>query len=180
MLSGDLSGLVTGVSEDSHDADLQGLPEGASGHLLQGPVLVRLDQLGHLVDALLGVVVDLQGRLLGDVLVTDSGGEPVVHQRAQGDPGDLVDELGRAVGAVVPGDPVEDLTLAVSDTLDVDGSADQLTVADLDVGVVLALLLLALLAVLADVRLERRAEVVGQDDGEQLLPRARGPRCRRA
>ena len=92
-----------------------------------------------------------------NILVVDTGTEAVVHQRTQCEPGHLVDELGRPVLAdsvaegiiflipVIACDTVEDPSLAVSDTLHIDGTADQLSVLDADVSVELAVLLLTFL-----------------------------------
>ena len=88
---------------------------------------------------------------------------------------DLVDELGSPVLAdsvvnriiflisVVARDAVEDPSLAVSDTSDIDGTADELSVGDLDVCVVLTVLLLTLLARVADRRPVLQVESLGQD-----------------
>ena len=92
----------------------------------------------------------------------------MVHDRTECDPRDLVDELTCPVRSIVTSDTVEDLTLAVTDTSLIDGTAYELAVAYLDECIVLAVLLLTLGASAADLRLVLDVEVLGEDYREEL------------
>ena len=170
VLCDDLSCVVTSLGEVLTDAHLEGLLDGTSGHCLEGSVTVGLNECVHSLDTLLGEAPDLILCLWGDVLVVDTGTESVVHDGTECDPGDTVDEHACAVRTVVTCDPVENLTLAVSDSLCIDGTADELSIDDLDECVVgTVLLLTAVPASLTDGCLEAAAEGLGQDCGEELL-----------
>jgi hypothetical protein len=80
----DFTGLVTGRSQLGHDLDLEGLPQRAPGHLLEGPLLIGLHKAGHFGYALLAEAVDLKDRFLRYVLVAYPCAEPVVHKGAEG------------------------------------------------------------------------------------------------
>ena len=94
----------------------------------------------------------------------------MVHDRTECDPGDTVDEHACTICSVVACDPIKDLTLTVTDSLCIDGSAEEVTVLDLDECVVLTVLLLTTIpASDTDGCLEGTVEGPGKDGGEQLL-----------
>src|SRR5437867_3412147 len=167
VLARDLAGLVPRAAEDLHRFDLERLFEGPTGHLLELAPLVRLHEVLDLLDRGLEDVRDLLLRLLRDVLVVDAGREAADHDRADRHLRGSVDELPRGIRAVVPGQLVHDLALEGADRVLVDRAGRDDAVLDHDERVFLLQLLQADVAFRRDRGLERHAEVLRQDRGEQ-------------
>src|SRR3989441_1335156 len=167
VLARDLAGLVPRAAEDLHRFDLERLFEGPTGHLLELAPLVRLHEVLDLLDRGLEDVRDLLLRLLRDVLVVDARREAADHDRADRHLRGSVDELPRGVRAVVPGQLVHDLALEGADRVLVDRAGRDDAVLDHDERVFLLQLLQADVAFRRDRGLERHAEVLRQDRGEQ-------------
>ena len=163
MAAGDLSGLVTGASQNLHDLYLQGLVQSSPRHLVQYALMVRLDQVGDLPDGVFESVVYLCGRLGGDVLVVDASSESLRHDGTHCQLGDVIEEEPRCVGAVVAGDLIQYLSLEGADSLLVYGPLEQGPVADLDERIELTVLLLAGGTVLADGRLKGHPQIFRKD-----------------
>src|SRR5579871_2317251 len=166
----DVTGGVPCLAELAADHHLEGLLDGAAGHLLELALRVLLDELGDLLPGLAEGAVDLALRLLGDVLVVDAGREALHLDGGDREAAHLVEELPGAGHAAVPGDGVQDRPLLEGDGLGVDGAGLQDAVLHHDVGVVLAAHRGAV-APVPDVGAELQREVLREGEAEQLLPR---------
>ena len=141
VLPRDLAGLVPRASEDLHRLDLERLLEGAPGHLLELPALVRFHEALDFLDRGLEDVRNLFLRLLGDVFVVDAGREASDHDRPDRHLRRLVDEHPGRVRPVVPGELVHDLSLEGTDRVLVDRPRADHALLDDDEGVFLLQLL---------------------------------------
>src|SRR2546425_310971 len=170
VLARDLAGLVPRAAEDLHRFDLERLFEGPTGHLLELAPLVRLHEVLYLLDRGLEDVRNLLLRFFRDVLVVDARREASDHDRADGHLRRPIDELPRGVRPVVPSQLVQDLALERADRVLVDRTGHDYAVLDDDERVFLFELLQPDVALRRNRGLERHAEVLRQDRGEQGLP----------
>src|SRR5512137_35813 len=125
--------------------------------------------LFDLQPGLLHRVVDLALRLVRDVLVGYAGREASDHDGAYRELGRAVDEHPRLVGPVVPRQLVHDPAFERPDGLLIDRADVQPAVPDDDERIMLALLLLARIAPLADRCLEGHVQVRREYEAEELL-----------
>src|SRR2546430_810463 len=159
------------ATEDLHRLDLEGLLEGSAGHLFQLSALVRVHEAFDLLDRGPEGVRDLLLRLLGDVLVIDARRETADHDRADRHLRPLVDEDPCGVRSIIPRELVEDLAFEGADPVLVDRARHDDALLDHDEGVFLLEFLEPDVPLRGDRRLERHAQVLRQDRGEEGLPR---------
>ena len=171
----DVSGPVPRLRELVHHLDLEGVLQRLTRQPLQPARVELLYQSLHVLLHLLQGPADPPLLPDADVELIEGVGEALEGEELVYEAADGVEKVVAGVGAVVLDDPVEDgLRLLGADAVLVDDAGPQTPLLDDDVGVILALLSVALGAVAAEVGPGDEVEVPGQVEAEDVLPRPEG------
>jgi hypothetical protein len=129
---GDLTRVVTCLSQDCHDLALQGLLKGLTRQGLKFSPLVGLyETVNPLLSLADNLVYPVEG-LPRKILVVNGSGKALVGDDPDGELRDLVEELPGPVNAVLPDYDVEELSVLSSVSLLINGTAEELSVLDVN------------------------------------------------